>query len=115
MVCPNSTTTTTTTSDTAKPRVVICIGDIHEYLEDVCIQKEEGIKHCKLIAVHAGLEKWKNVEEQLKSLKAKDTRVPRIIPLSGKEKCLGYPKGDAHLLPVKLSSLDICILNISVI
>ncbi|KDP42708.1 hypothetical protein JCGZ_23648 [Jatropha curcas] len=60
--------------------------------EDVCIENEEGMKHCKLIAVHAGLEKGKNVEEQLKSLKAKDTRVPKIEPLSGRKNVWDIPK-----------------------
>ncbi|XP_037495879.1 tyrosine-protein phosphatase RLPH2 [Jatropha curcas] len=64
---------------------------VHEE-EDVCIENEEGMKHCKLIAVHAGLEKGKNVEEQLKSLKAKDTRVPKIEPLSGRKNVWDIPK-----------------------
>ncbi|KDP42697.1 hypothetical protein JCGZ_23637 [Jatropha curcas] len=64
---------------------------VHEE-EDVCIENEEGMKHCKLIAVHAGLEKGKNVEEQLKSLKTKDTRVPKIEPLSGRKNVWDIPK-----------------------
>ncbi|KAK1562961.1 hypothetical protein Q3G72_020131 [Acer saccharum] len=57
---------------------------IHEE-DDVSIEIEDGIKHCKLIVVHAGLEKGKNVEEQLKRLKAKDTRVSKVEALSGRK------------------------------
>ncbi|KAG8648654.1 tyrosine-protein phosphatase RLPH2-like isoform X1 [Manihot esculenta] len=64
---------------------------VHEE-ENVCIESEEGIKHCKLIAVHAGLEKAKNVEEQLKFLKAKDTRVPKVEALSGRKNVWDIPK-----------------------
>ncbi|XP_015583830.2 tyrosine-protein phosphatase RLPH2 [Ricinus communis] len=64
---------------------------IHEE-EDVCIENEEGMKHCKLIAVHAGLEKGKNVEEQLAFLKVKDTRVPKIEALSGRKNVWDIPK-----------------------
>ncbi|KAB5569159.1 hypothetical protein DKX38_002952 [Salix brachista] len=59
--------------------------------DDVCIEDEEGIRHCKLIAVHAGLEKGKNVGEQLRFLKAKETHLPKIEGLSGRE-CLGYTR-----------------------
>ncbi|KAL3617344.1 hypothetical protein CASFOL_038757 [Castilleja foliolosa] len=33
--------------------------------DNVCIKTKEGLKNCKLIAVHAGLEKGKGVEEQI--------------------------------------------------
>lgn len=64
---------------------------VHEE-DDVCIQTEEGIKHCKLIAVHAGLERDEAVDEQLKTLKAKDTRVPKVGPLSGRASVWEIPK-----------------------
>ncbi|KAK9291003.1 hypothetical protein L1049_009186 [Liquidambar formosana] len=64
---------------------------VHEE-DDVCIETEEGIKHCKLIAVHAGLEKGKDVEEQLKFLKARDTRVPKVGALSGRQNVWDIPK-----------------------
>ncbi|KAK4348406.1 hypothetical protein RND71_031161 [Anisodus tanguticus] len=51
---------------------------IHEE-DDVSVKTEEGIKRCKLIAVHAGLEKNNPVEEQIKTLKAKDTRIPKEL------------------------------------
>ncbi|KAG8648653.1 tyrosine-protein phosphatase RLPH2-like isoform X2 [Manihot esculenta] len=73
---------------------------VHEE-ENVCIESEEGIKHCKLIAVHAGLEKAKNVEEQLKFLKAKDTRVPKVEALSGRKNVWDIPKVMLHLPCVK--------------
>ncbi|KAJ4705156.1 Calcineurin-like metallo-phosphoesterase superfamily protein [Melia azedarach] len=64
---------------------------VHEE-DDVCVETEDGIKHCKLIAVHAGLEKGKNVEEQLKFLKAKDTRVSKVEALSGRKNVWDIPK-----------------------
>ncbi|KAG5556612.1 hypothetical protein RHGRI_007025 [Rhododendron griersonianum] len=63
---------------------------VHEE-DDVCLETEEGIKHCKLIAAHAGLEKGKAVEEQLKFLKARDTRVPKVEALSGKKNVWDIP------------------------
>ncbi|CAK9168099.1 unnamed protein product [Ilex paraguariensis] len=60
--------------------------------DNVCIETEEGIKHCKLIAVHAGLEKGKGVEEQLKFLKAKDTRIPKVEALSGRKSVWDIPE-----------------------
>ncbi|WCJ34352.1 Calcineurin-like metallo-phosphoesterase superfamily protein [Euphorbia peplus] len=64
---------------------------VHEE-EDVCIENEEGIQHCTLIAVHAGLEKGKSVEEQLKFLKAKDTSIPKVEPLSGRKNVWDIPQ-----------------------
>ncbi|KAJ4971790.1 hypothetical protein NE237_004889 [Protea cynaroides] len=51
--------------------------------DDVCIDTHEGRKHCRLIAVHAGLEKNKGFEQQLKHLKSKDTQVAKVEALSG--------------------------------
>lgn len=59
---------------------------------DVCIETEEGLKHCKLIAVHAGLEKEQKVDEQLKLLRAKDTSIPRIQPLTGRKTVWDIPQ-----------------------
>lgn len=53
---------------------------------------EEGIKQCKLIAVHAGLEKNRGLEEQLKYLKARDTRIPKVEALSGRKNVWEMPK-----------------------
>ncbi|KAJ6338126.1 hypothetical protein OIU76_007745 [Salix suchowensis] len=64
---------------------------IHEE-DDVCIEDEEGIRHCKLIAVHAGLEKGKNVGEQLRFLKAKETHLPKIEGLSGRKNVWDIPE-----------------------
>ncbi|CAL5389300.1 unnamed protein product [Camellia sinensis] len=64
---------------------------VHEE-DNVCIETEEGIKHCKLIAVHAGLEKGKGVEEQMKFLKERDTRVPKVESLSGRKNVWDIPK-----------------------
>ncbi|GMH30154.1 hypothetical protein Nepgr_031997 [Nepenthes gracilis] len=64
---------------------------VHEQ-DDVCVQTGEGIKHCKLIAVHAGLEKGKGVDEQLRCLKARDTRVPKVEALSGRKSVWDIPE-----------------------
>ncbi|GKU98332.1 hypothetical protein SLEP1_g11350 [Rubroshorea leprosula] len=64
---------------------------VHEE-DDVCIETDEGLKHCKLIAVHAGLEKEKNVEDQLKFLKAREAWVPKIEALSGRKSVHDIPK-----------------------
>ncbi|GAB2300694.1 Tyrosine-protein phosphatase rlph2 [Dionaea muscipula] len=66
---------------------------VHEE-DDVCIASEDGngIKHCKLIAVHAGLEKGKGVEEQVKLLKARDTRLPKVEALSGRKTVWDIPE-----------------------
>ncbi|KAK1375768.1 Serine/threonine-specific protein phosphatase/bis(5-nucleosyl)-tetraphosphatase [Heracleum sosnowskyi] len=64
---------------------------VHEE-DNVCIETEEGIKRCKLIAVHAGLEKNRGVEEQLKYLKARDTRIPKAEALSGRKNVWEMPK-----------------------
>ncbi|KAF3624549.1 putative uridine nucleosidase 1-like [Capsicum annuum] len=64
---------------------------VHEE-DDVPIKTEEGIKTCKLIAVHAGLEKDKAVEEQIKTLKAKDTRIPKVTALSGRKDVWEIPQ-----------------------
>lgn len=64
---------------------------VHEE-DNVCIETEEGIKSCKLIAVHAGLEKKKGVEEQLKYLKARDTRIPKVEALSGRKNVWEIPE-----------------------
>ncbi|CAN1134903.1 Tyrosine-protein phosphatase RLPH2 [Linum perenne] len=64
---------------------------VHEE-EDVCVENEGETKHCRLIAVHAGLEKGKDVQEQLKLLKAKDTKVPKIEALSGRKNVWDIPQ-----------------------
>lgn len=64
---------------------------VHEE-ENVCIDTPEGRKCCKLIAVHAGLEKSKGVEEQIKILKAKDTSIPKVADLSGRRDVWDLPK-----------------------
>ncbi|KAM1184339.1 hypothetical protein ACFX2I_013737 [Malus domestica] len=64
---------------------------VHEE-DNVCIETADRIKHCRLIAVHAGLEKDKDVKQQLAFLKAKDTRVPKIEALSGRKNVWDIPK-----------------------
>ena len=50
------------------------------------------MQNCKLIAVHAGLEKGKGVKEQLDYLKAKDTRIPKVEALSGRKNVWDIPE-----------------------
>ncbi|EXB37749.1 hypothetical protein L484_013787 [Morus notabilis] len=64
---------------------------VHEE-DDICIETEDGIKHCRLIAVHAGLERDKDVKEQLKLLKDRDTRIPKVEALSGRKNVWDIPK-----------------------
>ncbi|KAK4396486.1 Tyrosine-protein phosphatase RLPH2 [Sesamum angolense] len=64
---------------------------VHEE-DNVGIETNEGLQNCKLIAVHAGLEKDKGVEEQLKYLKAKDTRISKVEPLSGRKNVWNIPE-----------------------
>jgi hypothetical protein len=56
------------------------------------VETDDGLIHCKLIAVHAGLERDKNVEEQLNFLRARDTRVPKVEALSGRKNVWDIPK-----------------------
>ncbi|CAN6586930.1 unnamed protein product [Malus baccata var. baccata] len=60
--------------------------------DNVCVETADGIKHCRLIVVHAGLEKDKDVKQQLAFLKARDTRVPKIEALSGRKNVWDIPK-----------------------
>eukprot|EP00262_Sarcandra_glabra_P007563 TRINITY_DN20453_c0_g1_i1.p1 TRINITY_DN20453_c0_g1~~TRINITY_DN20453_c0_g1_i1.p1 ORF type:complete len:316 (+),score=44.06 TRINITY_DN20453_c0_g1_i1:168-1115(+) len=64
---------------------------VHEE-DDVCIETLEGVLCCKLIAVHAGLEKTKPVEDQLKLLRARDTSLPKVEALSGRQNVWEIPK-----------------------
>ncbi|CAL9220219.1 unnamed protein product [Arabidopsis halleri] len=63
-----------------------------DLLEDVCIETEKLLKHCKLITVYAGIEKGNNVEEQLNILRAKDTSIPKIQPLTGRKTVWDIPQ-----------------------
>lgn len=62
------------------------------FKDNVYIETDDGLKRCKLIAVHAGLEKNKGVEEQLKSLKSKDTRISKVEALSGRKNVWDIPQ-----------------------
>ncbi|PIN00137.1 Serine/threonine specific protein phosphatase PP1, catalytic subunit [Handroanthus impetiginosus] len=64
---------------------------VHEE-DNVGIETEEGLQNCKLIAVHAGLEKGKGVEEQLRYLKAKDTKISKVAALSGSKNVWNIPE-----------------------
>lgn len=60
--------------------------------DDVRVETEEGLKRCKLIAVHAGLEKGDSVEEQLKLLRSKDTSISKVPYLSGRKNVWDIPQ-----------------------
>ncbi|KAJ1419514.1 Serine/threonine-specific protein phosphatase/bi [Sesbania bispinosa] len=64
---------------------------VHEE-DNVFMNTDDGVKCCKLIAVHAGLEKGVDVNEQLKLLKARDTRVPKVQALSGRKNVWDIPQ-----------------------
>ncbi|KAK7392575.1 hypothetical protein VNO78_21018 [Psophocarpus tetragonolobus] len=64
---------------------------VHEE-DDVFVNTDDGVKCCKLIAVHAGLEKGKDVKEQLKLLKARNTREPKVECLSGRKNVWDIPE-----------------------
>ncbi|XP_075509188.1 tyrosine-protein phosphatase RLPH2-like [Primulina tabacum] len=64
---------------------------VHEE-DNVYIQTERGLQNCKLIAVHAGLEKGKRVVEQINHLKSKDTRIPKVEALSGRKNVWNIPE-----------------------
>jgi hypothetical protein len=59
--------------------------------------------------VHAGLERNKNVEEQLNFLRARDTRVPKVEALSGRKNVWDIPKVMAHYLLYLLFSCSNCL------
>lgn len=67
---------------------------------NVHVETEEGLKVCKLIAVHAGLEKGKDVEEQIKFLKGRVARVPKLEALSGRKNVWDLPQVIDDLLPM---------------
>ena len=56
------------------------------------VETENGLQCCKLIAVHAGLEKERDVKELLKILKDRDTRVPKVEALSGRKNVWNIPE-----------------------
>ena len=56
------------------------------------IDSPDGRLCCKLIAVHAGLEKSKKVDAQMEQLRAKDTSQPKVAALSGRQNVWEIPK-----------------------
>lgn len=76
------------------------------FQDDICVETEDGVKHCKLIAVHAGLEKNRDVKEQLKFLKARDTSVPKVEALSGRKNVWDIPQvmAQPHYLGLFIAS-----------
>jgi hypothetical protein len=60
--------------------------------EDVPIDTDEGQIVCKLIAVHAGLGRSIDLNEQLKVLRTRDTRVPKVQMLHGRHDVWDIPK-----------------------
>jgi len=60
--------------------------------EKVWIDTEEGRMCCKMIAVHAGLEKSRGVDEQLVFLRARDMSIPKVEDLSGRANVWEIPE-----------------------
>jgi hypothetical protein len=58
----------------------------------VPIDTDEGQIVCNLIAVHAGLEKSMDLNEQLRVLRTRDTRVPKVPMLSGRQDVWNIPQ-----------------------
>lgn len=75
---------------------------VHEE-DNVYVETQEGIKQCKLIAVHAGLEKKRGVEEQLTYLRARDTRIPKVEALSGRKNVWDIPEDVAKSSTIVVS------------
>ncbi|KAK9723831.1 hypothetical protein RND81_05G028500 [Saponaria officinalis] len=64
---------------------------VHEE-DNVAVETSEGLKHCKFIAVHGGLQQDKPVNEQLKVLKARDTSISKVECLSGRKTIWDMPE-----------------------
>ncbi|KAK9733770.1 hypothetical protein RND81_04G091000 [Saponaria officinalis] len=64
---------------------------VHEE-DNVAVETSEGLKHCKLIAVHGGLQQDKPVNEQLNVLKARDTSISKVECLSGRKTIWDMPE-----------------------
>ncbi|XP_078447425.1 tyrosine-protein phosphatase RLPH2-like [Wolffia australiana] len=64
---------------------------IHEE-DGVLIDTAEGRTRCKLIAVHAGLERDKPIDQQLRALRSRDTRISKVEALSGRQNVWTIPK-----------------------
>lgn len=60
---------------------------------------------CNLIAVHAGLERTIDLNEQLRVLRTRDTRVPKVQMLSGRQDVWDTPKVKKIWILLFLSSL----------
>ncbi|CAA6668514.1 unnamed protein product [Spirodela intermedia] len=60
--------------------------------DDVGLDAPEGRLCCKLIAVHAGLERGKPVEQQLRTLRSRDTSISKVEALSGRQNVWNIPK-----------------------
>lgn len=82
--------------------------NVRFFQDDVCIEIEGETKHCRLIAVHAGLEKDKDVKQQLEFLKARDTRVPKIEALSGRKNVWNIPEVMALYLLISADNRVFC-------
>jgi len=58
----------------------------------VPIDTDEGEIICNLISVHAGLERTIDLNEQLRVLRTRDTRVPKVQMFSGRQDVWDTPK-----------------------
>ncbi|KAL4182511.1 hypothetical protein AMTRI_Chr11g150480 [Amborella trichopoda] len=63
---------------------------VHEE-ENACIDSSDGSSH-GLIAVHAGLEKGREVGDQLKLLRSRGTSLPKVEHLSGRKNVWDLPE-----------------------
>lgn len=66
------------------------------------IDMDDGQNNCNLIAVHAGLGRTIDLNEQLKVLRTRDTRVPKVQMLSGRQDVWDIPKVNKYASYVSL-------------
>lgn len=75
---------------------------IHEE-ENVPIDTNEGQIICKLIAVHAGLERSIDLNEQFRILRTKDTKISKVAMLSGRQDVWNIPKVSKYFIPLQIA------------
>lgn len=71
--------------------------------ENVPIDTNEGQIICKLIAVHAGLERSIDLNEQFRILRTKDTKISKVAMLSGRQDVWNIPKVSKYFIPLQIA------------
>lgn len=83
----------------------VCFLDICMVVwqENVPIDTNEGQIICKLIAVHAGLERSIDLNEQFRILRTKDTKISKVAMLSGRQDVWNIPKVSKYFIPLQIA------------